>query len=564
MRRIKNQKLAQLLMQLRFTSQKKRKKQLDSAEKFLTIIEPDKEYPFEFVCFRITGFHPKEPVAGQLIKGDELADDLRIFISKLSTQVAGAINEQKEKVYSLETLAAAFDVSTKTIHRWRQRGLIARKFIFDDGVKRYGFLQSSVDRFVKKNPKLVSKAKTFGQLTSKQKQWIIKQAILLIAKTTLSRYQIIDQIAAKMGRVHETIRYTIANYEKANPDKAISRHPPGAISGEKAAQLYKMFRQGAGIKELMANFGRSKSSIYRIINRQRSRKLLAKRIEFVTSNEFLKENAKKKFLAKPLSVEKHLCPKSIEPLELASESLLPEYLQALRDTPVLNREREVELFRRYNYLKYLASITRTGIKPAGTRSAVLMKIENYLAEAETIKKMIIESNLRLVVSIAGKHAAASANFLELVSKGNFALIKTVEEFDYTRGIRFSKTASLSIAKEYAKVSGKSTELTSEKAASLANVGRDLRTKPAIDVVAVEQAHQSLVQVIRDNLDQREQYVILNHFGLLGSLVKKKKKTLQQIGQDLNLTKERVRQIELTALQKLRQSLSIKEFKLLTG
>jgi RNA polymerase sigma factor (sigma-70 family) len=151
-----------------------------------------------------------------------------------------------------------------------------------------------------------------------------------------------------------------------------------------------------------------------------------------------------------------------------------------------------------------------------------------------------------------------------VSKGNFALIKAVEEFDYTRGIRFSKTASLSIAKEYAKVSGKITELTGEKAALLAKAGRDLRTKPAIDVVAVEQAHKSLVQVIRDNLDQREQYVILHHFGLLGSLVKKETKTLQQIGQDLNLTRERVRQIELTALQKLRQSLSIKEFELLTG
>jgi len=551
-------------MQLRFTPKKKRKKQLDSAEKFLAIIEPNKEYPFEFVCFRITGFHPKEPVAGQLIKGSDLADDLRIFISKLSAQVAESVAEQKEKVYSIETLAEAFDVSTKTIHRWRKQGLNARKFIFEDGVKRFGFLQSSVDKFVKKNPRLVSKAKTFVQVTSKQKQWIIKQAKLLTAKTTLSRHQIINQIAAKIGRAHETIRYTIANYEKANPDKAISKHPPGVISGEKAAQLYSMFREGVSIKELMSNFGRSRSSIFRIIKRQRTRNLLAKRIEFVACNEFLEENARQKFLAKPLSVEKPLCPKSIEPLELASESLLPEYLQALRDTPVLNREREVELFGRYNYLKYLACVTRAGIKLTRIRSNRLNEIENYLAEAETIKKMIIEANLRLVVSIAGKHAADSANFLELVSKGNFALIKAVEEFDYTRGIRFSKTASLSIAKEYAKVSGKSTELTGEKAALLAKAGRDLRTKPAIDVVAVEQAHKSLVQVIRDNLDQREQYVILNHFGLLGSLVKKEKKTLQQIGQDLNLTRERVRQIELTALQKLRQSLSIKEFELLTG
>ncbi|MFA5251187.1 MAG: sigma-70 family RNA polymerase sigma factor, partial [Phycisphaerae bacterium] len=233
------------------------------------------------------------------------------------------------------------------------------------------------------------------------------------------------------------------------------------------------------------------------------------------------------------------------------------------NTPVLNRQREVELFRRYNYLKYLAAETRAGIKPTHIHSDRLEKIESYLAEAEAIKKIIIEANLRLVVSIAGKHAAGEANFQDLVSKGNLALIKTVEEFDYTRDVRFGKTASLNIAKEYAKASGKSTELTREKAGSLANIQRYL--KPAeSDFAAIERAHHNLVQVIKDELDQREQYIIINHFGLVGTLIRKNKKTLQQIGTDLGMTKERVRQLELTALQKLRNSLSIKEFELLTG
>ena len=563
MRQIKNQNLAQLLMQLRFTPQKKRRKQLDSAEKLLAIIKSDKEYPFEFVFFHITGFHPKALPEQQPIKGDELAEDLRIFIAKLSGQLALTAAEQDQKVYTIEELAAYSDVSTKTIHRWRKRGLIARKFVFDDGKKRFGFLQSAVDKFLSENPDLITKAKIFKRLTKKEKQLIIKQARALSAKTTLSRYQIIGRIAAKLGKAHETIRYTLLNYEKANPDKPISHEPPGVISPAEAAELYKIFKQGCGVEELMRRFSRTKSSIYRIINQQRARALLARKIEFVASDVFLEENARQRFLAKPVNVEKPLSPKSIEPLELAGESLLPEYLQALRDTPVLNREREVELFRRYNYLKYLASATRVGMKPTRVRSDRLNEIENHLAEAETIKKTIIEANLRLVVSIAGKHATGGANFLELVSKGNFALIKAVEEFDYTRGIRFSRTASLSIAKEYAKVSGKSTELTREKAGSLASILPFLKTAEA-DFAAIERARHSLVQVIKDELDQREQYIILNHFGLVGSLIRKKKKTLQQIGEDLNLTKERVRQLELIALQKLRQSLSIKEFELLTG
>jgi RNA polymerase sigma factor (sigma-70 family) len=563
MRKIKNQNLAQLLMQLHFTPQKKRRKQLDAAEKLLAIIQSDKEYPFEFVCFHITGFHPKALPEQQPIKGDELAEDLRIFIAKLSSQLVLAAASQNQKVYTIEELAASFDVSTKTIHRWRKRGLIARKFIFDDGKKRIGFLQSAVDKFLKENPNLIAKAKIFKRLTKKEKQLIIKQARALASKTTLSRHQTIDRIAAKLGKAHETIRYTLLNYEKANPDKPISHEPTGVVSPAEAAELYKIFKQGCDVKELMNRFGRSKSSIYRLINQQRARALLARKIEFVASDKFLEENARQKFLAKPVGVEKPLSTKSIEPLDLADKSLLPEYLQALRNTPVLNREREVELFRRYNYLKYLASAARAGMKPAQVHSDRLNEIENYLAEAEAIKKTIIEANLRLVVSIAGKHAAGETNFQDLVSKGNFALIKTVEEFDYTRDIRFSKTASLNIAKEYAKVSGKSTELTREKAGSLANILPFLKIAKA-DSAVIERARHSLVQVIKDELDQREQYIILNHFGLVGSLIRKKKKTLQQIGQDLGLTKERVRQLELIALQKLRNSLSIEEFELLTG
>jgi RNA polymerase sigma factor (sigma-70 family) len=564
MRKIKNQNLDQLLVQLKFTPEKKRLKQLEAAEKLFTIIDREKEYPFEFVFFRITGFHPTEPGADELIKGDVLWDDLQVFLSKLSGWLARPIAEQKQKIYTTEELAKIVGVSTKTIYRWRDRGLLAKKFIFNNGKIRNGFFKSTVDKFLKDNPDLLAGAKNYERLTNNKKQKIIKQADKLAAESNLSRYQIISRISSEFGKCHETVRYILLSHEKANADKSDSTYISGAIDPAQAAEIYRLFKQGTKVKELMKRYNRNKSSIYRIINRRKARALLARKIEFITSDEFLEEDATEKILDKPVHTENRPSTEPLKQFELDGTHILPEYLQILKDTPVLTREREVELFRRYNYLKYLAFQTRKGIKPNLVSGTIIRQIENYLSEAEEIKRRIVEANLRLVISIAGKHMATGTDFSELVSKGNFALINAVEEFDYTLGLRFGRRASLNIAKEYAKLSGKSTGSIKARLGNLKNLERGAQTLVTRDFAAIERAHQSLTQVIEDNLTEREQHVILNRFGLIGSPIKKETKTLKQIGEKLGLTKERVRQIELTALQKLRQSLSSAEFELLTG
>ncbi|HCO96368.1 MAG TPA: hypothetical protein DIU00_20915 [Phycisphaerales bacterium] len=564
MRRIKSQNLAQLLMQLRFTPEKKRRKQLDAAEKLCSIIDKEKEYPFEFVCFRITGFHLKSETESRLIKGDELLEDLRIFISKLSGRLALPTTEQSQKIYSIEELAKTVGVSTKTIYRWRKQGLVARKYIFDDGIRRLGFQQSTVDEFFATNPELAGKARNFTRLTDKQKSRIVNQAAKLSADTNLSRYQIIAKISAKTGKCHETIRYTLLNYENAHPDKPVFKKSTGAIEPAQAAEIHRLYKQGCSIKELMERYNRNKSSIYRIINRRRAKALLARKIEFIASDEFIGQDAEDRILAEPFDKSEPSVLSNTEPIKLAGSSL-SEYLHTLRDTPMLNREDEVKLFRRYNYLKYLACQSRVGIKLSHVSGTMLSQIENHLAQAEEIKRRIIEANLRLVVNIARKHTLSGANLLDLVSEGNISLMRAVEKFDYGRGFRFSTFASWTITKDYArKIPGQIGRLGKAAKASLANIHREMRTEDAADFAAIERAHQSLTQVIKDNLTKREQYVIMNRFGLVGPPIKKETKTLVQIGEELCLSKERIRQIELIALQKLRQSLSPEEFELLTG
>ena len=171
----------------------------------------------------------------------------------------------------------------------------------------------------------------------------------------------------------------------------------------------------------------------------------------------------------------------------------------------------------------------------------------------------------LVVSIAGKHLAAGGQMSELVSEGSVALMAAVEKFDYTRGYRFSTYASWAIVKAFARlIPAEAKRPDRAGGADFANLPVNLRLEQLAGCGAVEQAQQDLQTIIKNNLDQREQYIILNHYALDPAVIKKKPKTLKQIGDDLNLSKERIRQIELQALQKLRQSLSPEQFDLLTG
>ncbi len=294
----------------------------------------------------------------------------------------------------------------------------------------------------------------------------------------------------------------------------------------------------------MELFGRSRSSIYRIINQQRVKELFSQKIEYVPSEEFARPDAEQLILSEPLA--------KLFPEESARSALL-------------SRQQEEALFRRYNYLKFMASQQCDRIKRGQPRSRRLSHIESLLKQAEAVKKVIIETNMALVVSISGKHLAVGGQMSELVSEGSVALMAAVEKFDYARGYRFSTYASWAIVKDFARlIPAEAKRLDRAGGTDMANLPVDLRFEQLPGIMAVEQAHRDLQTIIKNNLDPREQYIILNHYALDPGIIKKKPKTLKQIGDHLNLSKERIRQIELQALQKLRQSLSPEQFDMLTG
>jgi RNA polymerase primary sigma factor/RNA polymerase sigma factor len=231
---------------------------------------------------------------------------------------------------------------------------------------------------------------------------------------------------------------------------------------------------------------------------------------------------------------------------------LPPYLASLYEVPLLTREQEVHLFRRMNYFKYKASKLRESLDPSRPRSALMDQIERFYDGAVATKNEIISANLRLVVSIAKRHVGPVENFFELVSDGNMSLIRAVEKFDYARGNKFSTYASWAIMKNFARTipdEHRHRDRFRTSHAEMFSATEDDRTDQ-YEQESSQLQREAQVSRILERLDDREQRIIISRFGLVRG---QEPLTLKEVGAELGVTKERIRQIEARALNKLRKA-----------
>ena len=223
---------------------------------------------------------------------------------------------------------------------------------------------------------------------------------------------------------------------------------------------------------------------------------------------------------------------------------LPPYLSSLYEVPLLGREQEMHLFRKMNYLKHQAKKHREQVDPARAKTSDLDAIERLQEESLAVKNQIIRANLRLVVSIAKRHVGPSNNFFELVSDGNMSLIRAVEKFDFSRGNKFSTYASWAIMKNFARTIPEENYRRDRFV-----TGHDEMFEAAADNRTDEHEYENALKRMQEavkgmlgHLDDRERRIIISRYGLNGA----SDQTLEQLGRELGITKERVRQIESRA------------------
>ena len=550
--------LAELARQMaEFTPHDVRLTQVGASEELLHSLDAAKAYPLDFIVFRITGYRPKGDASpdADLLTGLALQHDLGLLIEQVSETLDVKTETLAEPVLDIEAVCERFNVTSKTIQRWRRKGLPARRFVFGDGKRRVGFLLSSVERFFSGHREQVARGMNFSQLSDSEREEILARARRLAVFCRCCTHEIARRVARKMNRSPLTILHTIRKHDQERPAEAVFPLAPEPVSDEERTKILKGYRRGVPLKALARRVCRPRSAVYRVVVDERIARLGRRKIKFIDDPLYHQDAAGEAVAAIVASADASLTSEGrAEDARVPRD--LPAYLQALYRTPLLSPQRERALFLSFNYHKFRFVSARRRLEPQFARTREVNSLELHLRRATDVKNQIVQANLRLVVSVARKHLRPGLSLMELVSDGNVTLMRAVESYDFHRGHRFSTYATLALMKGFAR---SVPQMLSGGRVKAAGGDRGLAevTDPRLQVTHDRLLAREEVRQLLARLDDRERAVVLAHYGIEGPGAapdgRRQPATYEQVGRLLGLTKQRVRQIEQSALAKLRSA-----------
>lgn len=226
---------------------------------------------------------------------------------------------------------------------------------------------------------------------------------------------------------------------------------------------------------------------------------------------------------------------------------------------ILTGAQEKILFHQFNYARYRVWKLQqevwesAGKKPTGPQAEEVLKWHRV---AERVREQIAETNLALVLAMAKRTRMSEVDFADLVSEGNMALLRAVDKFDAGRGYKFSTYACRAILKAFSRQGMKLSKYRQRFPTDFdpkLERSNFLETKRS---TFERDAAEEVKRIVLDNradLTSVERTVIEHRFGLESGDAEKPM-TLEQVGQIIGVTKERVRQIQNKAMEKIRLEL----------
>lgn len=422
--------LEQLLRQLLFAPPSKKIEQVHRTEKLHDQIDPAQAYPFDFLHYRITGYHC-ESKDQKLLVGAAILPDLRLIIDSLSRSVNINVDLDAERAESVQSLAKRLNVSSKTLYRWRQRGLRWRWIRNSQSKKKQMvFTRSAVDLFLTKNQDQVKRASRFTQIAPDVRKRLIQRAQRIAKRRHVSLNQVSVHLANRSHRALETIRTIMEQHDRNNLDNPIFLDRSGPLTNRQNRLIGRAYRMGIPIWRIADRFQRSPSTIYRTLHKNHALKFRRMAIRYVESPLFNRDDADEVILRPPPQVEAE----QVNEASSVPVHDLPQAMQPFYCRPILPPARQRSLFLRMNYLKFKAARLRNQLDQHEPRVADLDQINSLLTKAASIRDQLVATNLSTVLTVARQHVTDSSNqfadhLIDKLKTGDQLLIHEIEQFD---------------------------------------------------------------------------------------------------------------------------------------
>ncbi len=282
------------------------------------------------------------------------------------------------------------------------------------------------------------------------------------------------------------------------------------------------------------------------------RHILSQEMDYIDSEEFRRPGAEKRIYEEAPDVEK---PDVSWYRPLMDEPSTKHTTTKKPGTLLLTAAEERILFLQFNFARFKVSELQKDVAAAGGEPTEeqAREILHWYHIAQAYREQIAETNLALVLAMAKRTRMSEVDFADLVSEGNMALLRSVDKFDCGRGFKFSTYACRAILKAFSRQGMKLSKYRQrfptdfdpamEKSNHLETVRRTHEEETAAEVKHIVDSNEA-------DLSDVERTVIAHRFGLDGKQ-DQPPLTLEQVGQIIGVTKERVRQIQNKALEKIR-------------
>lgn len=231
-------------------------------------------------------------------------------------------------------------------------------------------------------------------------------------------------------------------------------------------------------------------------------------------------------------------------------------------TVLLTAKEERVLFLQFNYCRYRVCKLKAQIGDGPIKADLALELLEWHRRAEVLRDQIAQTNLALVLAMGKRTRLSEVDFGDLVSEGNMALLRAIDKFDVARGFKFSTYACRAILKAFSRAGVK---LSKYRSMFPTDFDPKYEKSDYVEIKRMEVEDdcadeiRKIIQENRAELTDIEQEVIEHRFAIgrkRQDQPEGEPLTLEQVGKIIGVTKERVRQIQNKALDKIRQSLEV--------